>query len=363
VHVQERPLGDGADRRCLDLPLLGEGEDLRLVLGRDDGEHAFLGLRHEDLAGGHVMLAEMHPVEVDVHPHAAVAGDLGRRARDAGCPEVLDGDDEAPVVQLEARLDQLLLLERVADLDVRALLLVALLERCRREDRCTADSVATRCVPEEDGEVPDARCRGEYELILLEDPERHDVDEGVLREPVSELDLAAEGGDTHGVAVSGDAGHDALEEVPVAGVVERTEAERVPDGDRACAHREDVAQDASDARGRTLVRLDVARVVVALDPNAASHPSPRSTTPAFSPGPTTTHGWSEEKRPRCARDDLYEQCSDHITEYMASSAAMGSRPRISMTCWYSSSVIPRRTCAGVSTVIRAGLRSKPRNSR
>ena len=38
--------------------------------------------------------------------------------------------------------------------------------------------------------------------------------------------------------------------------------------------------------------------------SAASHPSPRSTTPAFSPGPTTTHGASVGKRPRCARDDL-----------------------------------------------------------
>ncbi|CAM5243388.1 hypothetical protein STENM223S_01208 [Streptomyces tendae] len=33
---------------------------------------------------------------------------------------------------------------------------------------------------------------------------------------------------------------------------------------------------------------------------------------------------------------LYEQCSDHMTEYMASSAPVGRRPRISTTRSYSS---------------------------
>ena len=42
------------------------------------------------------------------------------------------------------------------------------------------------------------------------------------------------------------------------------EAQRVQAGDGPRAHREDVAQDAADARGRPLVRLDEARVVVRL---------------------------------------------------------------------------------------------------
>ena len=53
-----------------------------------------------------------------------------------------------------------------------------------------------------------------------------------------------------------------------------------------------------------------------------------STTPAPSPGPTSTHGASVGKRPRCARDDLYEQCSDHITEYIASSRSVGLAPEL-----------------------------------
>ena len=43
------------------------------------------------------------------------------------------------------------------------------------------------------------------------------------------------------------------------------EAQRVHHGDRAGAHRDDVAHDAADAGGRALVGLDVGRVVVRLD--------------------------------------------------------------------------------------------------
>src|SRR6056297_1775285 len=54
-------------------------------------------------------------------------------------------------------------------------------------------------------------------------------------------------------------------------------------------------------------------------------PSPTSTTPAFSPGPAITHGSSCASPRRWIFEDLYEQCSDHITEYMPSSATVGVR--------------------------------------
>ena len=39
-------------------------------------------------------------------------------------------------------------------------------------------------------------------------------------------------------------------------------------------------------------------------------------------------------------DDLYEQCSDHMTEYIASSLAVGRRPRMSTIRPYSSGLRP-----------------------
>ena len=50
----------------------------------------------------------------------------------------------------------------------------------------------------------------------------------------------------------------------VRGLLRAAEAQRVEVGDRPRAHGEHVAQDAADAGGRALIRLDEARVVVAL---------------------------------------------------------------------------------------------------
>src|SRR4029079_7514036 len=60
-------------------------------------------------------------------------------------------------------------------------------------------------------------------------------------------------------------GHHAAREVRRPRMVEAAEPERVHDRDRPRTHREDVAEDAADARRRALERLDERRVVVALD--------------------------------------------------------------------------------------------------
>src|SRR5688572_8174728 len=61
---------------------------------------------------------------------------------------------------------------------------------------------------------------------------------------------------------------------------------------------------------------------------AAGLTSHTSTTPAPSPGPTSTCSPVCGRRFRWMRDDLYEQCSDHITSNMATSSRLGSRPRM-----------------------------------
>src|SRR5260221_7983889 len=70
----------------------------------------------------------------------------------------------------------------------------------------------------------------------------------------------------------------------------------------------------------------------------AANPSPMSTTPAFSPGPWMTRGPLVGRRPRCTRDDLYEQCSLHITLTTPSSVYDGARPSVATTLAYSSGV-------------------------
>src|SRR5208282_5145212 len=72
----------------------------------------------------------------------------------------------------------------------------------------------------------------------------------------------------------------------------------------------------------------------------ATIPSPISTTPAFSPGPCTTCVPRVGSRFKCTRDDLYEQCSLHITLKIPSSVNEGSRPSIFCVRAYSSGERP-----------------------
>src|SRR5215468_10252691 len=77
-----------------------------------------------------------------------------------------------------------------------------------------------------------------------------------------------------------------------------------------------------------------------------AYPWPMSTTPALCPMPASralppfTGGALSANWRRYRRDDLYEQCSLHITEYSASSGSVGRRPSRSRIRWYSSVVRP-----------------------
>ena len=66
-----------------------------------------------------------------------------------------------------------------------------------------------------------------------------------------------------------DAAHHAVQDAAVAravrGIVQRAEAQRIQHRDGPRAHGENVAQDAADAGGRALKRLDEAGMVVRFD--------------------------------------------------------------------------------------------------
>lgn len=100
---------------------------------------------------------------------------------------------------------------------------------------------------------------------MLHHADAQRVDQRVALVAGVEDDLAADVGQAQAVAVAADARDDAGQHAPGVGVVGGAEAQRVHHGDRAGAHRQDVADDAADAGGRALVGLDVRRVVVRLD--------------------------------------------------------------------------------------------------
>src|SRR4051812_15482849 len=98
----------------------------------------------------------------------------------------------------------------------------------------------------------------------LGDAEGKGVDQDVRVVRVVEEYLAADGRHADAVAVAADAGDDAGEEIARARMLEGAEAKRVERSDRPRPHRENIAEDAAYARGRSLIRFDKRGMVVAL---------------------------------------------------------------------------------------------------
>ena len=162
--------------------------------------------------------------------------------------------------ELHGRLDELLAGERIADLHRRTLLGRRVVELLAREHGGAADAVAAGRRPVQHDELArDGRLRP-HEPVDGEQPDAHGVDETVVAVGLVEHRLAADGRHADAVPVVADTAHGARE-VPVG----LGEAQAVEERDGPRSHRDDVAQDPSDASGRTLERLHGRRVVVALD--------------------------------------------------------------------------------------------------
>ena len=145
------------------------------------------------------------------------------------------------------------------------LAIVLLVELGGGEHRRAADPVAAGARAEQHEQVAHARGGAADQPLVRREPDAHRVDQAVVLVGGLEVDLAADGGHADRVAVVADARDGPVEQVARARRVELAEAQRVEHRDRPRADREDVAQDAADAGGRALERLDRARVVVGLD--------------------------------------------------------------------------------------------------
>ena len=253
-----------ADVRGMEIPLVEDCFDLRLAPFLDDEQHALLRFGEHDLVRRHAGLALRDAADVDLDAAAAASAHLRCRAGQAGRAHVLDADERVGLHQLEARLEEQLLHERIADLHRGTFLRRLLVELGRRHGR-PMDAIAAGLGADVVDGVADARRVALDERIGLRDSEAEDVDQRIARIRVVERDLAADRRDADAVAVAGDAGDHAFDDAAVAravGTLERTEAQRVHQRDRPRAHREDVADDAADAGGGALVRLDERRVIV-----------------------------------------------------------------------------------------------------
>ena len=264
AHAQQ-PVGRHlTDADGVQIPLLEDALDLRLAPAPHDEQHPLLRLRQHDLVGRHARLALGHAADVDLDAGAAAGAHLAGRAGQAGRPHVLDADQRVGAHHFQAGLEQQLLHERVAHLDVRPFLRRRLVELGRGHRR-PVDAVASRPGAHVVDRVAHPLRPAADQRVRAGRAEAEDVDEGVPRIALVERQLAADRRNADAVPVAGDARDDALHEPAGARIAGRPEPQRIEQGDRARPHGEDVADDAADPGGRALIRLDERRVVVRLD--------------------------------------------------------------------------------------------------
>ena len=257
-------LGDLADLGAGYIPVLADFAELLHVLRSHNGAHALLGLGGEDLCRGHILRAQRHVIEVDLHASIAGGSQLGGSAGQARAAQVLNANDHAGVVEVQAALDEDLLGEGVAHLHGRQLALGAVLEGIGGQHGHAADAIQTGAGAEEHDLIALARCKGQLQVIDLEGAHAQGIDQRVTGIGLIKDGLAANIGQAQGVAVATHAGNNARQDTLGIGGVGRPKAQLIHHGNRASAHSHDVADDAAHAGGRTLVRLHVGGVVVGL---------------------------------------------------------------------------------------------------
>ncbi len=264
LNPQPPVVRDLANLDRVQVPLLEHALHFRLAAALDDEQHALLRFRQHDLVRRHAGFPLRHARDVDFHADAAARSGFRRRARQARGAHVLHADARVGRHHLEARLEQQLLHERIADLHGRAFVRRTVVELGRRH-RGAVDAVAARLGADVVHRIADAARHALDERVMPRQPEAEHVDERIASVRLVEHDLAADGGDPDAVAVAADAAHDAVEDTAASRVLDRAEAQRVEQRDGPRAHREDVADDAADAGRRALIRLDERRMIVRLD--------------------------------------------------------------------------------------------------
>ena len=143
VMANEEALGRRglADDREIESPLAEDVLGFLFLLGLEHHEHALLAFRKHHLVTAHAGLARRHFFQIERDAEIALGAHLDCRAGQTCRAHILDRDHAALLHDLETRLEQQLLCERIADLHGRPLFLGIVVE-FRRRHRGAVDAVA-----------------------------------------------------------------------------------------------------------------------------------------------------------------------------------------------------------------------------
>ena len=248
----------------MEVPLLEDGLDLGLAALLDHDEHPLLALAQQDLKRLHVGLPFRHEVQADVHANTATTAHLRCGASDARSAHVLHADHGVSRSELQRRLQEELLLEGIAHLHGGQVVRTVLGDVLGSE-RGPLDAVFSGIRTDDVDRVARPACLGADDAVRFDQPHAHSVDQRVDLVHRVEIDLSTHNGHTKAVSVVADAAHHTVEQPLGLRVLEVTEAKAVQLGNGTRTHGEDVAVDAADTGGRSLVGLQRTRVVVALN--------------------------------------------------------------------------------------------------
>ena len=197
---------------------------------------------------------------------------------ETGRAHILNRNNRASLHGFNAGFEEEFFKERVAHLDVGPLLFRFLREFGARHGRAV-DAIASRLCSDIDYRITNA---GRSLRRTLRFPGKHreasDIDERVAGVTFFEDALATDSWDAETVTVVRDSADDTAQNSLIvrgsAGVpAGRPETQRIHNGKRARAHGENIAQDAANARCRSLERLNVTGVIVRFDLES-DHPAP-----------------------------------------------------------------------------------------
>ena len=138
-------------------------------------------------------------------------------------------------------------------------------ERFGCQDRSATDSVTTRAGTKQHNLVAFTRSVGQANVFVLHDTHGQCVDQWVSLVDRVEDGFATNVGQAQAVAVTADSADYAVNHACRVRVVDLAKTQLVHDGNRAGTHGDDVANDTANTGGRTLVGLNVGRVVVRFD--------------------------------------------------------------------------------------------------
>ncbi len=261
---EETVFGEGfAHDGEVEVPFVENRLGFGLKLGAQDHEHTLLAFAEHHFIGRHMRFPRRHFFKVEAHAEAAFVAHFHGGAGQARSAHVLDRDHGAGCHQLECGFHQALFGERVADLDSRAFLFDGVVKFGGGHGRAT-NTVAASFGPEVDHRHADTGGGRVEDFVGVREARREGVHEAIAVIGCVEAHFAANGWHAETVAIATDTFDDAVHKLAGLGVVRAAKAERVHRSNRARAHGEDIAQNAADAGGRTLVGFDVGGVVVAL---------------------------------------------------------------------------------------------------